>query len=210
MTCISKIMSSRHSVNEFIETNATISEYKLSVIADVINKTSTSYNLQPFRVDVLEQDVLANAKQFIYGRQQEHAKVILVFSSLYAEGAYAPRVWEEHVADRVEVRQMPERYLDAATKNLSNEWSNNQAYIALQPTLNVCESLGLATCPIEGLNKDILQELLDEIHGKDANKNYQIAYVIAIGYADESVSTVKSRMNVVRYAKEPFASFEEC
>lgn len=114
------------------------------------------------------------------------------------------------------VQKLPEDVIEVKTnffkefqekdfKLLENErtlsdWANKQAYIALGNMLTAGAIIGLDSCPIEGFDKEKTLEVLSNKFDIDTNK-FDIAYMIAFGYALNPNKFEKTRRKIEEVAK---------
>lgn len=159
----------RYATKTFSETKV-VSEKKLSIIKEAFNLTATSYGLQPIKLLVLHDKSLQEKliPHTMNQKQIAEASHVLVF-------CIETTINEDYVAEyfnRVQaIRNTPSDIIkpfqdflisdfEKKPKELIEEWSTNQAYLAMGNILTVCAIEGIDSCPMEGFNPEKYDELL--------------------------------------------------
>lgn len=159
----------RYATKAFDESQL-VSEKKLTVIKEAFNLTATSYGLQPIKLVILnDKDQQRNLIPATMNQEQiAQASHVLVF-------CIETKIDKDYVLDyfkRVRsLRHTPERILkpfqdfliddfENKSQDLIDKWSTNQAYLAMGNILTVCALEGVDSCPMEGFDPDIYDEVL--------------------------------------------------
>lgn len=159
----------RYATKAFDESQL-VSETKLTVIKEAFNLTATSYGLQPIKLVILsDKDQQRNLIPATMNQEQiAQASHVLVF-------CIETKIDKDYVLDyfrRVHsLRHTPERILkpfqdfliddfENKSQDLIDKWSTNQAYLAMGNILTVCALEGVDSCPMEGFDPDIYDEVL--------------------------------------------------
>ena len=149
----------RYATKKFDSTK-TLSKQKLDVIKQAFNLTATSFGLQTISLLVIEdKEVRASLVEHSYNQKQvvdaSHLLVICIqdnISNVDVNNYY------KNIKD---IRNTPDSILEPYKKDLLDmlsrktinqrqQWSTNQAYIALGNLMTVCAIEGIDSCPMEG------------------------------------------------------------
>jgi nitroreductase len=167
-----------------------VSETKLSILKEAFNLTATSYGLQPIKMIVLNDSKLQTEliPHTMNQKQIAEASHVLVF-------CIETVIDEEFVLEyfnRVhQIRHTPKPVLkpfqdfliadfEKKPQELIEDWSTNQAYLAMGNILTVCALEGIDSCPMEGFDPDKYDEILDlKKHGLKS------VLLLPIGYRAE-------------------------
>lgn len=159
----------RYATKSF-DASKTVSEEKLQVLKDAFNLTATSYGLQPIKLVVLNDKKLQDEliQHTMNQKQIAEASHVLVF-------CIETNIDEEFVLEyfnRVHrIRQTPKTVLkpfqdfliadfEKKPQELIEDWSTNQAYLAMGNILTVCALEGIDSCPMEGFDPVKYDEIL--------------------------------------------------
>lgn len=72
------------------------------------------------------------------------------------------------------------------------DWSSRQTYIPLANMMTAAAEMGIDSCPIEGFNREQLEELLEELGHIDKSK-YGVSAMLVLGYRKEDPIRDKTR-----------------
>ena len=189
-----KAMDFRHACKVFDE-NKKISNEDLNFILEVGRKSPSSFGMEPWKFLVIQdQDVKAKVRPFCWDQPQ-----ITTCSDLMIVLARIEDVKPESgiPEKRFARREMPQEKLDfylglyanhladtlSSDKNIL-AWTARQCYIAAGNMMTAAASIGIDSCPIEGFEKEKLEETLN----LDTSK-YQVAMVLPFGYRINEQST---------------------
>ncbi|RKF18027.1 NAD(P)H-dependent oxidoreductase [Alginatibacterium sediminis] len=171
-----------------------VSSEDMQILLEAIRLSASSINSQPWKFIVIESDeakqrfhdTFANKFQF----NQHHAKAashIILFAN-------NPRFTKEDYKKVVDVEvssghlpaEMYDNMLNGGftfaesntdASGFNGNWTKAQTYIALGNTLHVLARLGIASTPMEGVDK----ELIGEIFAKELG-GFECEFGLAIGY----------------------------
>ncbi len=197
----------RHAVKAF-HPEKKVSQDKLDKIVEAARLAPTSSGLQPFKVVVVEnqeikEKLTAGALNPDCMRDCSH---VLVFAA-----------WDNYTAERIDTmfdfttdeRKLPRGRFDSYTTMLKKNYTNlpaeqnfghaaRQTYIALSLALAQAAELKVDTCPAEGFNNQVVDEILAlDKHGL---KSVSLMY---IGVADPERDWI-APMKKVRIPTEEF------
>lgn len=176
----------RYATKKFDPTKK-ISSEDLNTLLKSIQLTPSSYGLQPIKVLIIEspqvrQEILPIAWNQSQVVDASHLLVFCHYKRL--DATYL----EEHTALMAETRNLPLERLDGfknhvsqsiqgmSTENL-NSWTAKQTYIALGQLLLSCALLKIDATPMEGFEKEALNE-----HLQLSEKNLSASLLCPIGY----------------------------
>jgi len=158
----------RYAVKKF-DSQRMLSNNQIEKIKQAFNLTATSYGLQPIKLVIVKNKKL----------QQE----------------LVPSVDANYIADYfkrvVEVRGTPEEILNPFKENLTSnfsdksiaeiqEWSKNQAYLAMGNLLAICAMEKIDSCPMEGFEPREYDRILEL-----SEKGLTSVLAMPIGYRAE-------------------------
>lgn len=144
---------------------------QIDTLKEAFNLTATSYGLQPTKLLVIEnKDLRASLVEHSYNQTQvleaSHLLVICIKENLLEEDVNA------FFNNIKAIRNTSEEILAPFRENLVNmlanmtleqqqQWSKNQAYIAIGNLMTVCAVEGIDACPMEGFNPKAFDESLE-------------------------------------------------
>lgn len=187
-------MSFRHACKLFDETKK-ISDKDIREILEAGRKSPSSFGMEPWKFLVITNEELkAEIRPFCWNQPQitscSHLVVVLAaIESVKVESGIP--------AKRFLRREMPKEkfdfYIDLYAKHLqktlqSDEnilcWTARQTYIAAANMMTSAATLGIDSCPIEGLEKENVERVLNL-----DTKKYQLSLVLPFGYRAEEQSS---------------------
>jgi nitroreductase len=159
----------RYAVKKF-DAQRMLTDEQIEKIKHAFNLTASSYGLQPIKMVVVKnKDLQQKLVSFSMDQQQvaqaSHVLVICIENS----------VDQKYIADYfkrvVAVRGTPEEILNPFKENLTSsfsdkseaeiqEWSKNQAYLAMGNLLAYCALEKIDSCPMEGFEPDAYDKIL--------------------------------------------------
>jgi len=190
-------MDFRHACKIFNE-NKKISDKDIKYILEAGRKSPSSFGMEPWKFLVITNEELkAKIRPVCWNQVQitscSHLVVVLAaIESVKPES----KIPEKRFARRDMPAEKLEFYVDIYAKHLadtlsSNEniyaWTSKQTYIAAGNMMTAAAVIGVDSCPIEGLDKEKVEEIL----GLDTSK-YQVSLVLPFGYrVNEQPSQVR-------------------
>jgi len=187
-------MDFRHACKIFDETKK-ISDKDMRYILEAGRKSPSSFGMEAWKFLVItNKELKAKLRPACWNQVQittcSHLVIVLA-------GIDSVKVESGEVKKRFSRRDMPQEkldfymglYADHLVKTLSSDdniyaWTAKQAYIAAGNMMTCAATLGIDSCPIEGFDKNGVEEIL----GLDATK-YQLAMVLPFGYRIDPQST---------------------
>jgi len=183
----SKAMDFRHACKAFDESKK-ISDEEIHYIVEAGRKSPSSFGMEAWKFLVITNEELkAKLRPFCWDQVQITSCSHLVIVLAGIENA---KVESGMPKKRFTRREMPQEtldfYMDTYAKHLektlsSDEniyaWTAKQSYIALGNMMTAAAFVGIDSCPIEGFEKENVEEVL----GLDTTK-YQLAVVVPFGY----------------------------
>lgn len=183
----SKAMDFRHACKMFDE-NKKISDEEMNFIIEAGRKSPSSFGMEPWKFLVITNEELkAKIRPACWDQVQitscSHLVIILA-------GIDSVKPESGEVKKRFSRREMPEEqlefymglYASHLEKTLSSDeniyaWTSKQSYIAAGNMMTAGATLGIDSCPIEGFDKNQVEEILD----LDKSK-YQLSLVLPFGH----------------------------
>ncbi|HEY9190615.1 MAG TPA: NAD(P)H-dependent oxidoreductase [Sulfurovum sp.] len=182
-----KAMDFRHACKLFDE-NKKINEEEMHYILEAGRKSPSSFGMEAWKFLVITNEELkAKLRPFCWDQVQitscSHLVVVLA-------GIDNVKVESGIPKKRFMRREMPQEkldfYMDIYAKHLEHTlstdeniyaWTSKQSYIALGNMMTAAAFIGIDSCPIEGFEKENVEEVL----GLDTTK-YQVAVILPFGY----------------------------
>lgn len=183
-------LSWRYATKSFDESKV-VTQDKLDVLYNAFNLTATSYGLQPIRLLVvhnktIQEELVTHAM----GQEQiGQASHVLVF-------CIEAKIDTEYIIDyfnRIKnIRKTPDQILEPYKSFLIDDFSNKpketienwaikQAYLSMGNLLTVCAIEGIDSCPMEGFDPNMCDELLGL-----KEKGLKSVLLLPIGYRAEN------------------------
>jgi len=189
MSKIIESLSWRYATKKF-DTNKKLSENKIKTLKEAFNLTATSFGLQTISMLVISnEDLKKSLIEHAYNQKQvyeaSHLLVICIQNDIKDKDV-------NDFFDNIKViRNTPETILESYRNYLlqsmrdksveeRQQWSMNQAYIALGNLMTVCAVEGIDSCPMEGFNPEKYDEILNL---KD--KGLKSLLLLPVGYRAE-------------------------
>jgi nitroreductase len=183
----SKAMDFRHACKVFDESKK-ISDEEMHYILEAGRKSPSSFGMEAWKFLVITNEELkAKLRPFCWDQVQVTSCSHLVIVLAGIENA---KVESGMPKKRFTRREMPKEtldfYMDIYAKHLEKTlstdeniyaWTAKQSYIALGNMMTAAAFVGIDSCPIEGFEKENVEEVL----GLDTSK-YQLAVVVPFGY----------------------------
>ena len=189
-----KAMDFRHACKAFDE-NKKISDAEMHYILEAGQKSPSSFGMEGWKFLVITNDDLKEKLRPVCWDQVQvtscsHLVVILA-------AIENVKVKSGEVKKRFTRREMPQEsldfYMDIYAKHLEKtlncdeniyHWTAKQSYIALGNMMTAAAYIGIDSCPIEGFEKENVEEILE----LDTTK-WQVSVVLPFGYRLNEQST---------------------
>ena len=203
MKTFEEAMNFRHACKIFDDTKK-ISDEDIRYILEAGRKSPSSFGMEAWKFLVITNEELkAKLRVACWNQVQvtscSHLVIVLA-------GIDSVKVESGLVKKRFSRREMPQETLDFymnlysthLEKTLSTDeniyaWTSKQTYIAVGNMMSAAATLGMDSCPIEGFEKDNVEEIL----GLDKSK-YQLSLVLPFGYRiDEQSSQLRLNFDEV-------------
>lgn len=171
-----------------------ISKGNLNLIMEAIQLSPSSYGLQLYKIQILEDlQLRKQLKSASFNQRQiTDASHLVVFCN-YVE------VTEKHIEEYFILKSTIEQvdisdfkqYLDFVKADVMNKsetekekWTSNQTYLALGNLLNICAELKIDACPMEGFENEKYNEILGL-----SKQGLNASVVASIGYRSQEDKT---------------------
>jgi len=179
----------RYAVKKF-DNNKLLPEEKVDRLKRAFNLTATSYGLQPITLLVIKNKALQQrlVEHSFEQQQVAQASHVLVICTQHAiDQKYILRYFEQIKKVRGTSDEVLNPFKNALVENFSKknikqiqEWSKNQAYLAMGNLLTICALERIDSCPMEGF----VPPAYDEILQLD-KKGLTSVLVLPVGYRAE-------------------------
>jgi len=183
----SKAMDFRHACKIFDETKQ-INDEEMRYILEAGRKSPSSFGMEGWKFLVITNEALKEKLRPVCWDQVQitscsHLVIILAAID-------SVKVESGEVKKRFSRRNMPQEsldfYMDIYAKHLEKtlssdeniyHWTSKQSYIALGNMMTAAAYIGIDSCPIEGFEKEKVEEILE----LDTSK-YQLSVLVPFGY----------------------------
>lgn len=203
-------MDFRHACKIFDETKK-ISDEDMTFILEVGRKSPSSFGMEPWKFLVITNEELKNKLKPVCWNQPQittcsHLVIILASiedvkpSSGVPQRKFARRDMPQEKRDFY--IKLYTDHLNSTKTLLSDEniyyWTARQSYIALGNMMTAAAIKGIDSCPIEGFEKEKVEEILN----LDTSK-YQLSVVVPFGYRINAQSSQlrEKLQDVVEYIR---------
>lgn len=183
----SKAMDFRHACKAFDESKK-ISDENIHFILDAGRRSPSSFGMEGWKFLVITNETLKEKLRPVCWDQVQVTScshLVIVLAAIDSV-----KVESGEVKKRFTRREMPQEsldfYMDIYAKHLEKtlssdeniyHWTSKQSYIALGNMMTAAAYLGIDSCPIEGFEKENVEEILE----LDTSK-YQLSVVVPFGY----------------------------
>ncbi len=187
---IIKHLKWRYATKKF-DTTQKLSKNQLHILKEAFNLTATSFGLQTISLVIVEDKTIRQALlPHAFNQQQvidaSHLLVICIQNNIHKTDVIS------HYNNIKNTRHTPEEilqpYQDNLIKTIENmtpqerqQWSKNQAYIALGNLITVCATQGIDACPMEGF----IPQKIDKLLALN-KKNLQSVLLLPVGIREKT------------------------
>jgi len=182
-----KAMDFRHACKVFDE-NRKIPDDKIRYILEAGRKSPSSFGMEGWKFLVITNEALKKRLRPACWNQVQitscsHLVVILAaINRLKPESGIPAERFARRPLPKEQIEAYLDRYATHLAKTFSSEertyaWSARQTYIALANMMAAAAYIGIDSCPIEGFEKERLEEIL----GVDTDA-YQVSVLLPLGY----------------------------
>ena len=197
----------RYATKKFDATKK-ISDENIALLKKAIQSAARSYALQPYKVFFIENpEVRAQLQPTAWGQSQiVDASHLIVFASINKlDEAYIEAFVQNMATTRnLQVADLEgyATFMKGAILNMPEDkmatWTAKQTYIALGNMMTAAAIKGIDSCPIEGFEKEKVEEILN----LDISK-YQLSCIVPFGYRinEQSTQLREPLNNVVEFIK---------
>ena len=179
----------RYATKKF-DINKTLSNKKLNILKRAFNLTATSFGLQTITMIIIsDKEVRRPLVKYAYNQKQvmeaSHLLVICIQGNItdhdvdmLFDNTRSIRKTPDHILDPY--RDRLKKTMQKMTIEERQQWSLNQAFIALGNLMTVCAVEGIDSCPMEGF---MSEEYDRQLHLME--KNLKSVLLLPVGYRAE-------------------------
>ncbi|MFD1162065.1 NAD(P)H-dependent oxidoreductase [Hwangdonia seohaensis] len=176
----------RYATKKF-DADKKLSKNKLDILKQAFNLTATSYGLQTISLVIVEDKVIrASLVEHSYNQKQvleaSHLLVICIQDNIqkfdvndYYKNIKAIRNTPDSILEPY--RKGLAEIMGSMTINEQQQWSTNQAYIALGNLMTICAIENIDSCPMEGFISKKYDSIL-----KLKEKGLKSVLLLPVGY----------------------------
>lgn len=198
----------RYACKEF-NTDKKISDVDFNTILETGRLSPSSFGWEPWQFLVIQNEtVRATLKEVTWGAQGTlpTASHFVIILSRKSDEVLFDSEYLRYMAN--DVQKLPEDIqtmkldffknfhandFDVTTNRERFDWSSKQSYIPLGNMMTTAALLGIDSCPIEGFNREKVEEILQNEGIVDTNK-FGVSVMVAFGYrADNQEIFPKTR-----------------
>lgn len=206
----------RYACKEF-NAEKKISKEDFDFILETGRLSPSSFGFEPWRFLVLQNmDLREKIKPVCWGAQKQlptasHFLIILarkgkdmVYHSDYIK-KFMTNI-QELSSDIINIKSTAyQNFQETGFKLLESDrtifdWAAKQTYIALANMMTAAAQLGIDSCPIEGFDREKLEDILTEEHLLE-NDHFGVAMMAAFGYRKEAPHHPKTRQSIDKIVK---------
>ena len=182
----------RYAVKQFQQGQKFTPEIE-TLFQNVLRLTPSSFGLQPWKfICIANQDLKAKLQSHSWNQAQigdcSYLVVLAAEKDPNAEtvnkwASYLKKTNPENAKSLDKYQKVATSFLEKLSQAERKNWAEKQVYIALGQLLTAAAVVGLDACPMEGIDRNAYNQLLD------LDKSpYQVVVVCALGYRDQKAS----------------------
>lgn len=177
-------------------TGEKLPEEDILKLKDAVRFAPSSFNLQPWKIKIVkDKNLLNKLQQASYDQKQVgSASHLFVFCSI---SDFSEK--KKKVIDKMEEKGIPKKkvnsfasvvdsFLSSNSKEEFIKISKNESFLAAENLMLAATSLGYASCPIGGFDKERFKEILK------LPSNFEPILIVPVGYAADE-PRIKIRLN---------------
>ncbi|GKU27677.1 NAD(P)H-dependent oxidoreductase [Clostridium folliculivorans] len=206
----------RHACKEFDDSKK-ISKEDFDFILETARLSPSSFGFEPWKFVVVQNpEFREELRKVSWGAQKQlptASHFIVALSRTDKDMKYDSKYISEFMR---EVKKLPAEVAEGMRERLKdfqendfklfenktalNDWASKQTYIALGNMMTAAAQIGIDSCPIEGFNKDKIEEILNS-RGILEDGSLTVSYMVAFGYrkADPRPKTRQSIDKIVTW-----------
>lgn len=203
------VMKSRFSCKEFDEKKS-ISQEDFTIILEAGRLSPSSFGFEPWHFLVVQNPKLREKISAVSWGAQRQMPGASHFIVIYARKPKAMEYNGEYLVSTImkKMQKLPEdiiaqrsaKFKDffdndfslAQDERFGFEWACRQTYLALENMLLMATAIGAEACPIEGFNKEKVEELL-KTEGLLDTEIFGVSCMAAFGYCKNPPAREKTR-----------------
>ena len=172
-----EIANSRYSTKKYDPTQK-VPEHHIKDLQNILRLSPSSINSQPWKFIFVSDDIMKSklAEHSFFNQQRiEDASHLIVFTV-----AKDKTEFERHMDDYLANGSIAyyDTYLRSLPDDAIRSWLSHQVYLSLGFFLGACASMGIDSTPMEGIEKEKYDALL-QMGGQTS------LFAVAIGYRDK-------------------------
>jgi len=200
----------RHACKEF-DAGRKIPKEDFDFILETARLSPSSFGLEPWKFLVIQNRAVRDKIRSVSWGTQRQLPDASHFVVLLARKKDEMIYSSEYVSNFMkEVQQLPDDILNDRKKKYEDfqkndfkllesdraifDWACKQTYIALANMITAAAMIGIDSCPIEGFDRDKLEQVLEEEKILDRTK-FGVSCMAAFGYRKNAPSRAKTRQS---------------
>ncbi len=204
MKNITEVLNWRYATKQF-DSNKKISKENLDTLLEVLRLSPSSYGLQPWKFIVVNNiEMKSKIREIAYDQSQitDSSQIIIFANKKNIDSNLVDEYLQFTAKEKnisIEKLEGFKGMINGSFAGRSSEslinWATCQLYLALGNFLTSCAILDIDACPMEGFDRNKLDELLGL-----SSMNLESKVIVAIGYRSEDDKSALSKK--IRFAKE--------
>jgi nitroreductase len=206
----------RHATKEF-DPDKKISDEDFRFILETGRLSPSSFGFEPWRFLVVQnpelREKIKHTAWGAFGKLPAASHFLVILARTKIDTKYDSDYLQNHFRN---IKQMPEEHLAKYLQRIEEfqkvdfnlldgerplfDWASKQTYIALANMMTAAAEIGIDSCPIEGFDREKMNNLLDE-EGLLENGHFSISMMAAFGYRvkDPSPKTRRPYEDIVKW-----------
>ncbi|GFP78447.1 NAD(P)H-dependent oxidoreductase [Clostridium fungisolvens] len=206
----------RHACKEFDDSKK-ISEEDFEFILETARLSPSSFGFEPWKFIVVQNPGFREELRKVSWGAQRQLPTASHFVVALSRTDKDMKYDSKYISDFMEqVKKLPAEVAEGMRERLKdfqendfklfanetalNDWASKQTYIAMGNMMTAAAQIGIDSCPIEGFNKDKVEEVLNS-RGLLEEGSFTVSYMVAFGYrkADPRPKTRQSIDKIVTW-----------
>lgn len=205
---ILQVHNNRYACKKFDEIKK-ISKDDFECILEAGRLSPSSFGLEPWKFLLIEdKNLKEELKEVSWGARNSletasHFLIILARKDITANSSHIKHIMEGVRGIPLETVKRNQELFKSFQENDFNllnskdglfDWASKQTYIALANMMTTASFLGIDSCPIEGFNRDSVNEILSSKNIMDLGI-YSVSCMVSFGYRNE-IQPIKIRQEL--------------
>lgn len=199
--------------------NKIISEQDFQTLLEVARRSPSSFGFEPWKFLVIEKQTIKDKLAPVaWGakRSLEGASHFVIILARKQDDVRYGSAYLEHIMTDIQhkpreiIERMSSLFKEWQTKDFTIadsdtslfDWASKQTYIAMANMMTAAAMMGIDSCPIEGFNREAVENILIE-EGVLDPQHFGVSVMVGFGYRDEEqpAKTRQALQDIVQWVK---------